>query len=102
MKKQLLAVAFVFGALGCAVAAANSQPTRSAEAQLGLVLQCQVPVVAGPRAVARPRACDILYWTNLRLPHPTDRTRPVPPGGRGLLPMPVPVPYWLRMLVEVA
>ena len=109
MKKQLLAAAFVFGALGCAFTVPSSQPTRPT-AELDLVLRCLAPVVAGRRAAARPRGCDVLYWTNLRPSYPMDRTRPVPPGlhrapppGRGgLLPTPVPLPYWAHMLAEVA
>lgn len=102
MKRQLLAAAFVLGTLGCAFTATSNQPTRPAEAQVDLVLRCLAPVGV------RPRACDILYWTNLRPSHPFDRRRPVPPGlhrappGGGLLPSPVPLPYWAHMLAEMA
>lgn len=84
MKKQILAAALVFGALGCAsMTARESTPPQPA---LDLILRCIGPLAAAEHRPMRiPDECHLLSWTNLpnslRPPEGWDRSRPLPPGA---------------------
>lgn len=85
MKKQILAAALVFGALGCASMTAV-ESTPAPQPALDLILRCIGPLAAAEHRPMRiPDECHLLSWTNLpnslRPPKGWDRTLPLPPGA---------------------